>query len=118
MPMIQGRISILLANFASVVGISASQVCNAADVTAPIKLVASDARAYDVGATCLALAANQLAIGVRGRDDGGMNRGAVYLFSESASGWAQYQKVTPALPVDHEEFGEAVAITSGWLGIG
>ena len=118
MPMIQGRISILLANFASVVGISASQVCNAADVTAPIKLVASDARAYDVGATCLALAANQLAIGVRGRDDGGVNRGAVYLFSESASGWAQYQKVTPALPVDHEEFGEAVALTSGWLGIG
>lgn len=80
--------------------------------------VASDASAYDAAATVASLHGGILAFGVRGRDDGGINRGAVYLHALQAGSWTQVQKVTPNAPQDREEFGESVSLHGSTLVVG
>ena len=81
-------------------------------------LLASDAVAYDAAATTLAIDGARLVFGARGREEGGINRGAVYVFGSSASGWSQLQKVTPLLAIDREEFGAALALRGNLLAVG
>lgn len=80
--------------------------------------VASDGAAYDVAASCVSVHQGRVAFGVRGRDDGGVNRGAVYVHALSGGSWSQVQKLTPAAPVDREEFGTSVSLRGPWLAVG
>jgi len=81
-------------------------------------LIASDAAPYDLAATAVALWDSTAAFGVRGRDDGMQNRGAVYVNRLQGNVWIQTQKVTPALPQTQEEFGHAVAMSGSHLAVG
>lgn len=80
--------------------------------------VASDGAAYDAAGTCVSAHQGRVAFGVRGRDDGGVNRGAVYVHVLSSGSWSQLQKLTPAAPVDREEFGTSVSMRGPWLAAG
>ena len=80
--------------------------------------VASDGTAYDAAASCVSAHQGRVAFGVRGRDDGGVNRGAVYVHALSGGSWSQVQKLTPAAPVDREEFGTSVSLRGPWLAVG
>lgn len=90
----------------------------AAEVAVAAKVTASDAGPYDVAATSLDMLPGLVAVGVRGRDDGGNNRGAVYTFERSGAQWLQGQKITPFGPVEHEEFGDSLSLSGSWLAVG
>lgn len=87
-------------------------------VVAEVTRVATDASANDVAATCVALDGSRLVFGARGRDEGGVNRGAIYVHRESSTGWIQSDKLTPQGSVDREEFGTAVASSGDWIAVG
>lgn len=57
-------------------------------------------------------------IGARGRDDGAVNRGAVYVFRGTAAGWSQIQKLAPEVAFANEEFGHAVSLGGQTLAVG
>jgi hypothetical protein len=80
--------------------------------------VASDGMSYDIAGSCVSVHGTRVAFGVRGRDDGGANRGAVYVHALIGGAWTQLQKLTPAGPSDYEEFGTSVSLKGGWLAAG
>jgi len=81
-------------------------------------LRASDASAFDAGGFAVDIQGTESVMGVRGRDDGGSNRGAAYVYRRLVSGWSQTQKLTPTAPEVGEEFGHAVSLASTALAVG
>ena len=110
--------SLLITIIAAVGALLTSDSRASGDVVALAPLAISDAAAFDVAAGSISMDGANLAMGVRGRDDGGTNRGGVYLFKSVATGWSQFQKVTPASSVSREEFGDAVELSGDWLSVG
>ena len=73
----------------------------------------------------VALAGNVLAVGANGDDDGGANRGAVYIFTDiDNDGWADAtpDKISSALSTlslgDRDSFGISVALAGNVLAVG
>lgn len=87
-------------------------------VTATSTLAASDGAAYDLAATSVDILGAQAVFGVRGRDDGASNRGAVYVFRSTSGAWSQAQKLAPEIAIANEEFGHAVSLGGATLAIG
>lgn len=87
-------------------------------VPATASLVASDGAAYDLAATSVDILGAQVVFGVRGRDDGATNRGAVYVFRSASGGWTQAQKLAPEVAIANEEFGHAVSLGGVTLAVG
>lgn len=98
--------------------VAAASAVGGPPVTATSTLVASDGVAYDLAGTSVDILGTQVVFGVRGRDDGASNRGAVYVFRESAGAWSQAQKLAPEIAIANEEFGHAVSLGAATLAIG
>ena len=85
------------------------------------KLVASDAAAGDQFGSAegrLGLSGDTLVVGAHKRDEGGTDRGAVYVFTRSGTTWSQQAKITPASPTDYDNFGHSTDISGDTLVVG
>jgi FG-GAP repeat len=87
-------------------------------VPATVSLVASDGAPYDLAATAVDVLGAQAVFGVRGRDDGATNRGAVYVFRAVSGVWTQSQKLAPEIAIANEEFGHTVSLGGVTLAVG
>ena len=89
-----------------------------ASLQMPHVILPSDSSAYDAAGWSVALEADVHVLGVRGKDNGGVNRGAVYIHRRQGGGWIQSQKLTPNIPVDREEFGYSIAASGNLIVVG
>ena len=110
-----------LASTIALIGLAAASGAAASPVP-PVPpgatLQATDGVAFDAGGFSVDIQATEAVMGVRGRDDGGSNRGAAYVYRRGGDGWSQVQKLTPTAPQNGEEFGHAVGLASAALVIG
>ena len=84
----------------------------------PVAITASDASAYDAAGWSVAIESGVHVLGVRGKDNGGVNRGAVYVHRRQGDEWTQSQKLTPNSPQDREEFGYSVSASGNLIAVG
>ncbi|MBN2641846.1 MAG: hypothetical protein JXR78_09345 [Victivallales bacterium] len=75
-----------------------------------VKLTASDATAGDEFGKSVAINGNIAIVGAPGKDDGGLNSGAAYLFDATTG--SQIAKVTALDAAENDYFGQSVAIES------
>ncbi|MBI5765079.1 MAG: FG-GAP repeat protein [Planctomycetes bacterium] len=82
------------------------------------KLTASDAVATDRFGGAVAIDLDTIAVGVSLADAGGVDAGAVYVFTRSGTVWTQQAKITPADPLGGSFFGISVAVDGNSLIVG
>ena len=85
-----------------------------------VKLVASDASAYDNFGHSVAISGGTIVAGAIGDDDGGSNSGAAYIFRTSDGGitYTEINKLTASDAASGGSFGYAVAIDGSVVTIG
>jgi hypothetical protein len=76
--------------------------------TGPTELVAGDAAANDLFGTSVAISGSTLAAGAENKNSG---RGAVYVFTNGAGGWAQNAELTATDGAAQDELGASLAIS-------
>ena len=79
-----------------------------------VKLLASDAAAYDIFGTSVAISGDTVVIGAAGNDDAGSDSGAAYIFERNAGGpnnWGQVIKLTASDSAAEDKFGLYVALS-------
>lgn len=77
------------------------------------KLTASDGAAGDTFGSDVALAVDRIVVGTPWDDDDGSNSGSAYLFQGSDANWVEQGKFTADDATENDEFGRAVAISTG-----
>ena len=75
-----------------------------------VKASSSHDNAYFGGAVALNSDGNTLAVGATGERTGGMDAGAVYVFTRAAGVWSQQGFVKPATPLGGAHFGASVTL--------
>ena len=84
-------------------------------------LKAADAASDDImggySSTSLKIYGDTIAVGARGADAGGTNRGACYIFTRSGTTWTQQQKIEPTTN-DNANFGTSIALWEDTVAIG
>jgi hypothetical protein len=83
-------------------------------LSTPVELTASDGKSYDLFGTSVADCTTMAAVGAPFHD----GTGAVYLFTQGKTGWAQAQEILPADGMAGDFFGSAVALTKTTLAVG
>ncbi len=84
-------------------------------------LTASDGAATDAFGTSVAISGNTAVVGAPSDDNtGGIDAGAVYVFTSNSfgSGWTQQAKIAPTDPHAGDLFGESVAISGDTIVVG
>ena len=74
------------------------------------KLIGDDIGMFDGFGTAIAVHQNTAIIGAYGKDEGGVDTGAAYVFVRNGNSWAQQAKLTHQNAVQGDRFGFAVAI--------
>lgn len=74
------------------------------------KLIGNDIGMFDQFGTAIAIHENTTIIGAYGKDEGGVDTGAAYVFARSGTSWTQQAKLTHRNAVSGDLFGFAVAV--------
>lgn len=82
------------------------------------RLFASDGAQGDRFGNAVDLCNDTLIVGSEFADNGGISRGAAYLFRNGESGWAHIATLTASDAEDHDEFGNDVAIDGDTVIVG
>jgi len=82
------------------------------------KLIGADIGIFDRFGTTVALHENTAVIGAPGKDEGGTDSGAVYVFVRNGLVWTQQAKLTHLDTVPGDQFGFSVAINGDTLLVG
>jgi FG-GAP repeat protein len=87
-------------------------------VSGQTKIMASDAGAYDLFGTSVAMSGNTAIVGANSNDDAGQNSGSAYVYVNTGSRWIQQSKLTAAFARPLDQFGTSVAISGDTVIIG
>lgn len=82
------------------------------------RLFADDPAPFDHLGWSVAAAEGIVAAGARSADAPATDAGAVYLYRREANGWRQERKLAPVDTVEHDQFGNAVALDGQVLVVG
>lgn len=82
------------------------------------KIIAPDAAATDHFGCSVAIYGDTIIVGARGNDTMGINAGAVYIYTRTASTWSFQQKLTASDAAAYDRFGACVAIYNDTVLIG
>lgn len=84
------------------------------------KLVPNDGQSNDLFGYSVCSLRNYIIIGAPGRNEYGVNSGAVYIFRYEDSVWVQHQKLFATNPQPNDRFGQSLSGNSawGWLLVG
>ena len=74
------------------------------------KLTGNDIGTFDQFGAAIAIHENTAIIGAYGKDEGGVDTGAAYVFVRNGTSWTQQAKLTHRNPVPGDLFGFAVAV--------
>jgi len=80
-----------------------------------VKLTAGDGAAHDYFGTSVAISGDTVGVGADGDD---INKGSVYVFEKTSSGWSQVVKLMASDRVAEDDFGTSVAISGDTLVVG
>lgn len=86
--------------------------------TEEARLTASDIAPYDEFGSAVDIDGDTAVFGVSGRDDGGNESGAAYIFVRTGETWAQQAKLTASDAGAGDEFGISVAISGDTVVVG
>ena len=79
-----------------------------------VKLVASDAEAFDVLGTSLGLLGDTLLVGMAGKEGpGGDGQGAAYVYEKGPTGWMETKKLLAPDGATSDHFGTSVGLQTG-----
>ena len=74
------------------------------------KLIGNDIGTFDQFGAAIAIHENTVIVGAYGKDEGGVDTGAAYVFGRSGTSWIQQAKLTHQNAVPGDLFGFAVAV--------
>ena len=80
------------------------------DWTQQAKLIGNDIETFDRFGSAIAIYENTIVVGAYGKDEGGVDTGAAYVFVRNGTSWTQQAKLTHRNPVPGDLFGFAVAV--------
>jgi hypothetical protein len=83
-----------------------------------VKLMASDAEAYDYFGWSVAISGDYVIVGARSEDTGGTNAGAAYIFKRTGISWGRAQKIQASDVEYNDTFGISVAISGDYAIVG
>jgi len=86
--------------------------------TQQAKLVASDPAQYDVFGMAVDIDGDTAVVGAFSSDSGGVNAGAVYVFTRSGTTWTQQARLQSSPVEAGARFGQSVAIENGTIVVG
>ncbi len=82
------------------------------------KLIAADGASEDFFGKAVAIHTSTAVVGAPGDDDGGIDAGSVYLFTNQSDKWAQTGKLVSDRPGAGAAFGSSVAIWGPYIAVG